>query len=660
MDDFVGVNPANLEELTKRLHRLHEVLSRNGPLIRQTMQQWGSEVGFAPLTRLTEAAMDDARDMRARTARARDLANQKGWDPATLRPQGEWVLTGLPPRYLDLDWAATGQSGTQAVQDVQALNDVLDAASDGSEKARPGVAQPSQSARLTQLAQRITEHLGDKDYLATFWAEGGAAALRAASTLYEGPGGSLPSADSVNLLQALGASLAAASRMRTGTGKDSGPVLSAQTRAAITKNSDPWSTGMLFKYGPDGKSWDHRLLAEVTRSMLDARAAGKTQVGPADRALPVHSGDQQALADFDPVVAVLDRAAENGVAARHVLGDQASGLKYAKMLVSDDWRTLGYDGYSTDTPRRGPLQVDMSAHPAGFIKAAVSAERGATEDAKESAWSVVNIVQATAEFAKLHPGEVLPHPIRQSLIHAADRYLPDLAASVEGYGNKVLPLNDQPDAPWAAYVNHTKLKAFLKQALHDPKDLGSFQGKMEARISASVAASIRNPGQNYLRQMGGLNGMIATVEKDLNFEGAQLRDQKAQRLKTLLSIVSGGYGALSFSDAFGKGTTSQVFVAMAQPPANDSISTDNAVNALKVGEDEFRETLLNVKIPVIQGLVGAGVVKLPPDTAWYKDGAIIPDAELTNWYNAHERVVYGDRRLGEWVADARHAMEVQR
>ncbi len=102
------------------------------------------------------------------------------------------MLTGLPPRYLDLDWAATGQSGTQAVQDVQALNDVLDAASDGSEKARPGVAQPSQSARLTQLAQRITEHLGDKDYLATFWAEGGAAALRPLPPCTRAPGARCP------------------------------------------------------------------------------------------------------------------------------------------------------------------------------------------------------------------------------------------------------------------------------------------------------------------------------------------------------------------------------------------------------------------------------------------------------------------------------------
>ncbi|GIH72679.1 hypothetical protein [Sphaerimonospora thailandensis] len=651
MDGFVGVNPANLEELAKRLHRLHEVLSRNGPLIRQTMQQWGSEVSLAPLARLTDTALDDARDMRARTARAHDLANLKSLDPTTLRPRGEWVLTGLPPRYLDLDWTATGQSGTQAVQDVQALNDVLATASGSPERARPD---------LAQVAQRITEHLGDKDYLATFWAQGGAAALKAASTLYEGPGGSLLSADSVSLLQALGASLAAASRLRTGTGKDSRPLLSAATRAAITKNSDPWSTGMLFKHGPDGTSWDPQLLAEVTRSMLDARAAGRTHVGPADKALPIHSGDQQALADFDPVAAVLDRAAENGLAARHVLGDQANGVKYATMLVSDDWHTLGYDGYSMDTPRRGPLQVDMSSHPAGFIRAAVSAERGATEDAKESAWAVVNVVQATAEFSKLHPGDVLPHPIRQSLIHTADRYLPDLAESVIGYGNGARPLNDQPNAPWVAYVNQAALDAFLKQALHDPKDLGSFQGNMEARISASVAASIRNPDKDYLRQLSSLNGAIAKIEKDLKFDSAQLRDQQTQRIKTFLSVISGGYGALSFSNAFGKGTISQVFVAMAQPPINDSLSTDNAVEALKSGEDEFRETLLRVRLPVIQGLIAVGAIKLPPDTSWYKEGAITPNVDLTNWYNAHERVVYGGRRLGEWVADAEHAMGVQR
>lgn len=107
MDDFVGVNPANLEELTKRLHRLHEVLSRNGPLIRQTMQQWGSEVGFAPLTRLTEAAMDDARDMRrvrhgrvtwpTRKAGIRRRSDPRGSGCSPVCRRDIWISTGPPP-----------------------------------------------------------------------------------------------------------------------------------------------------------------------------------------------------------------------------------------------------------------------------------------------------------------------------------------------------------------------------------------------------------------------------------------------------------------------------------------------------------------------------------------------------------------------------------
>ncbi|GAB3883675.1 hypothetical protein GCM10027612_16170 [Microbispora bryophytorum subsp. camponoti] len=101
--------------------------------------------------------------------------------------------------------------------------------------------------------------------------------------------------------------------------------------------------------------------------------------------------------------------------------------------------------------------------------------------------------------------------------------------------------------------------------MHDPKDLGAFEGRMDARISASVAASIRDPNQNYLTQMSALNGLIAGIKRDFRFSEAQQLDERAQHFQTFLSIISGGWGALGFSKALGAGAVSQVFIAVAQP-----------------------------------------------------------------------------------------------
>ncbi|MEU7913489.1 hypothetical protein [Microbispora bryophytorum] len=664
MGEFVGVDPENLKELTKRLEQLHDLLARHSPLIRQKMQKWGSEVGTVPLPGLIAAALDDVRDMDARTTRAHELARQQGWSALGPAPGVPGLTFNRPPN-VRLDWEATGQSGYQGKRDAETLTAAL--ADKNPESTR---------IALSGLSERLQRHLADNDYQAAFWAGAGPLALRAARALYERAGGALFSAESVSVLRALGASLAAASQMRVGTGKDRRPLLPAAIRAGLTGNSDPWSVGMLVKYGPEGRSWDSRMLADLTRAMLDARAAGKTIWPPARGTLETDadaSRHQRLMAEYDAVGAVLQRAAENGLAARHVLGDPDTGLKYARMLVSDSWHTPGYDASLYSSAYLDPIsrdaapgyleppgKIDTSSSTAAFLKAAVSAERGTSADAKESAWSVVHIAQATADFSKLHPQMVLPKEIRQALIYTADRYLPDFAASVNGYGNKARPHGDQPGAPWVSYVDSSALTELLRQALHDPKDLGAFEGRMDARISASVAASIRDPNQNYLTQMSALNGRIATIKKDFKFNEAQQLDEKAQHFQTFLSIISGGWGALSFSKALGAGTVSQVFVAVAQPPTSELINTDHKVEASKTNEDEFRARLLHVKIPVIQGLLIADAIDLPANTSWYRNGAISPNADFTDWYTTHERVVYGGRRLEEWVGEAEHAMDMQR
>ncbi|MEV4456913.1 hypothetical protein [Microbispora sp. NPDC049633] len=666
MGEFVGVDPENLKELTKRLEQLHELLARHSPLIQQKMQKWGGEVAVTALPGLIAAALDDVRDMDARTTRAYELARQQGWSALGPAP-GVPGLTFHRPPHVRLDWEATGQSGYQGQRDAETLAAAL-------------AAKDPEDARIALLGlpDSLRRHLADKDYQAAFWAGAGPLALRAARALYERAGSALFSAESVSVLRALGASLAAASQMRVGTGTDRRPLLPAATRATLTGSSDPWSVGMLVKYGPEGRSWDSRLLADLTRAMLDARAAGKTIWPPTRGKLETDvdaSRHQRLMAEYDAVGAVLQRAAENGMAARHVLGDPATGPKYARMLVSDSWHTPGYDAslYSSaylDPVSRDaapgylepPGKVDTSSSTAAFLKAAVSAERGTSVDAKESAWSVVHIVQATAEFSKLHPQTVLPREIRHALIYTADRHLPDFAASASHEFTASIAMQRGEDAanPWAAVVRPAELEALFGQALQEPKEFGAYKGKMDGRISVAVAATIRDPSdQNYLREMGGLYGMIQRIQGDHHFAEEQLKDEQATRTQTAISVISGGFGALSFSNPLGPGTITQILVALAAPPLSAKFDTDYALQAFRSNADDFRSQVLHVEAPVLQGLILAGAIDPPDDASWAKNGVVAPNAAMVDWVSRHADTRYSGKTLTEWVKEAQDAMRLQ-
>ncbi|TQS20194.1 hypothetical protein [Microbispora hainanensis] len=623
------------------------------------MQKWGSEVAVTSLPGLIAAALDDVRDMDARTTRAYELAREQGWSVLSRAPGLPGLAFDRPPS-VRLDWEATGQSGNQGKRDAETLAAAL--AAKNPEEARTA---------LLGLPESLQRHLADEDYQAAFWAGAGPLALRAARALYERTGSALFSAESVSVLRALGASLAAAGQMRVGTGKDRRPLLPDATRAALAANSDPWSVGMLVKYGPEGRSWDSRLLADLTRAMLDARAAGKTIWPPARGPLETDadaSRHQRLMAEYDAVGAVLQRAAENGMAARHALGDQATGLKYARMLVSDSWHTPGYDPgpfLSSYAHPGGVLpptgQVDLSAPTAAFLKAAVSAERGTSADAKESAWSVVHIVQATAEFSKLHPQTVLPIQIRQALTYTIERYLPDFAKSVgHDFTAQPLPKENDPANPWTVVVRNSELEAMLAQALRAPEDFGRLKGTLNARVAVAVAATIKDPSDaDYLSEIAGLYGMVQRLQNDRHFADEQLRDEEETRNQTALAILAGGFGALSFSNPWGPGTIAQFLTGGSAPVVNESFDTDHALRALKDNADAFRKQVLQIEVPVVRGLIASGALHPPRDASWYTNGRLTPNAEFVEWLSDHAETSYGGRTLLQWIRAAQEAMRMQ-
>ncbi|MCT9931958.1 hypothetical protein N5079_17285 [Planotetraspora sp. A-T 1434] len=681
MGEFVGVDPANLRELTHRLQALQETLSKHGPAMQQKMQKWGSNVSFAVLPRLIDEALNDARDMDARTSRAYDLAAEQGWNPFGVKPTGGSPYRDVPPPapIVRLDWATTGQSGYQAQRDAAELSGLLAHTDPATLMAMYGRDKGVIRGLLAPLAERLRGHLNDKDYLGVFWQSVGPLAARLAKTLHDNGSSTDPllTKEDTAILAAFGAALAAATRLRTSSGSGDSKALLPDSAKAALRAGDPWSIGMLLKYGPHGTAWDTDFLTDITRFMLDARKAGKIDWPSSHQQLTTDmdaNHHQRALAEFDAMGAVLDRAAENGKAARHVLGNPTTGLAYTRMLVNDSWHTPGYDPaayfskYVDATSRSAdpdylpdPGKINLSSHTAAFLQAAVSAGRGTTLDAKESAWSVVNIVQSTSEFSKVHPGTVLPHEIRKALIFTADRYLPDFAASVNhDFTSAAMQKANDTSNPWTPVTKASELEAFFNQALQDPEEFGAFKGMMDGRISIAVAATIKDPSdENYLVEMGSLYGLIERLKGQRHFATEQLADEDAARRQTALSIVTGGFGALSFNKALGIGTISQIIVALATPPASGMFDTGHALQALRENADAFRTQVLHVEVPVIQGLITAGAVRPPANASWISNGVVTPDAALADWISQHAETEYSGKTLTEWIRDAQDAMRLQ-
>ncbi|GAA1505736.1 hypothetical protein GCM10009677_42650 [Sphaerisporangium rubeum] len=306
MDEFAGVEPAGLQELAHRLKRLHSLLAEHGPMIQRNMRRWDSTLSFAAFPHLLDEALRDARDMAARATRAHALAGH-------LTTADGPPASSAVPATVRLDWEATGHAGERAGQDAETLARLA-----GGEDTAAGApaAEDGAAARLHEDLVR-----GDAAYLAAFWGQACPIALQAVRTLARRAGPRLFGPADVALLRALGGSLASVTRMRRGNGADARPLLPDAALDEITKHPDQWSVATLVRYGPDGRDWDGDILAVITRAVLEAHSTGR-----------VEPPEQARGADLDPVAAVLRRAAENGHAARILLGDPATCPEHAALL----------------------------------------------------------------------------------------------------------------------------------------------------------------------------------------------------------------------------------------------------------------------------------------------------------------------------------------
>jgi hypothetical protein len=454
-----------------------------------------------------------------------------------------------------------------------------------------------------------------------------------------------------NILNAFGASLAAASRKG---------VLSRQAQESFTKTGDLWSAAMLLKFGPSGKDYGSKgapFLAQMGRTALDARINDRENRKGAGWWYP--AGSLAFKEEYEPTLAVLQRLGENNRAARLVTGDPQTGLKYVRELVSDQWV------YASSPRAQG---IDYSHYAGNVLKAAAYHQRGTTEDAHLATQSVANMILAANEFHNAkREGQTLPANLRHAMTDISIAYIPDLAIS-SPFGDSDPPnpeftvskQDGSKDSPWTVASSGTQLKAFLSEILTDPKDLGRFKGAINGQFSWAIRATVQSAavdgGHNYLSDFANLRGVVHEIEGNQNFEGAKAQDAATEEKKMFLSMLTAGFGSIPGGQTL-EGT--KAFVSVAQPAMDSLFDTGHAARAMERNETATRNLVFSMSIPVVQGLLDSGEVKVPPGTPGFKDGKVVPGTDFNIWYSNHVFRQYAGRELQAWVELAERGVKRQ-
>ncbi|MEU1627012.1 hypothetical protein ABZ746_17165 [Streptomyces sp. NPDC020096] len=651
MSEFAGVDPHRVRLLANRLKDLADAIAKNGPIIRTNFSNWGGTLDLGQLAVQAAQVGQDAHDMTLRADEAANLLRQGSITMCT--PSGDWV---------SIPWNTGDINPTQeAQQEAAELKKAVDNPND------PGSRQV-----ITDIAQSMTDHQGDSAYMTAFMLSGGLGELaKTANALHaeDAHDGVVLSKDSQGLLAQFAQSTQIMSRLAV-QGNYPHPAPDYLAQLTNPPTGDIWSAAMLFKYGPSGDKWDPTVLAAMTRTELDARQSGTLEVPTPDVQL-IHVPDnsiasyeqkvelQSMLADFDPACAVLDRATQNGYAARLVLGGP-NGERYAHDLLNNGWQTPG-DSYQE--PSGGLVDggvaaipgVDLSNHVAAFLQAATSAQFGNSDDAKLSAAALVNIVQVTGKLDPSKPDQVLPKSIREAFVKIADAHTADLSYSAaEGFADGQYLDN----GVWLAQVQRDELDAFLRQATHDPQDAGRLKGCMDARISGAVGQQIQD-GQKWLENMGRLSGMVQTAIGENHFSAEEAKSSALTENEMLMNILTTGLTAIPAPEAGVGAVATKIanpLMASGNYWAQPKLPQGDPAAALQQTDKDFIKDKQWVQVPVIQGLIDAGQIHPPADASWYQDGHVVANGDFGTWVQMHKSDSYSGQSLDTWINSAVQAI----
>lgn len=640
-EQFAGVDPERVAQAAGALEQLRDALSANVPIITSTMAAYGAEVNLSPLRVALGRAPGEAADMRARAR----LAAIAAATPGALSTTG---MVSIPWDHQSVD-AADAQAEAQALAVAEASKD-------------PKAAR----AAIQAIQQDLADHQGDTTYLSAFYNAAGRQVTSLARVLNseDGHGGTLLTQQDDKILATFAHGLATVTRLPAGQG------LSAEALAQYTKPQDVWSAAMLIKAGPAGQAYGTgqgaELLAGLTRTILDARASGQFTI-PLDtsqlRDGPYDQQVQQALRNYDPLVALLRTDAQNQMAAMEVIGGP-NGAAYARQLLHTPFSRYSFEMDSNGKTVFHSISPDPNQPPFGpdiregllpqqilanFLSASTSGPREGPGSAY-SAWAAYNLITNTPTPAGDN-GIELSEPVRQALMQTFGRYLPDLASS-SFTGVATDPVFSSGGQQMIG-VGHDSLGTFLKQIVVVPKDYAIIHAMAGVAIGNSVGLTAQGnrPGVAY-QAFGSLYSLISTEQSNLNIYNADQQDIRNQELNAMISIAQTGFGMVPG----GKVLTKAQELASLTSPLIPQFSTDNGANAVADADTRQGMEELMVEIPLIRGLVKTGALTLPPGSF---DANGNPTPALGDWLSAEGyNVKVGDQTLAQWMGEVQQAMGV--
>jgi hypothetical protein len=656
MSDNVGFEPNRLDQLSKKLQSVAQVLDGNLQQISSIIASVGGSVsGASKIGYWVSEAHNDANDMSYRSQRAWQLYRQQNKNPFFVGPRSGVV---------DINWVETSQGGRQAAQDAHdfgsAIND-------------PNTPQSRQ--QLKSLAKKLRDHVNDKDYTSTLWntlSDPGLAA-RLARVLHDqdvrqnadmtgnrdAPYPQILSGESKKILADVAASLAAASKQPQ--------ALPQGVRDKLTKpdHGDLWSSSMLFKYGPHGKAWDKSLLANMARSIYDWRGPSRPVPGNSPTAsgpgwwktlLPQGPGaadfvDPKVLQEVDPTCAILDRLSESPGAARDFMTGKNGG-KYTDLLVGTPPWITGSDG----------KQIDLSGRAGNVIKAATHIAASDNDIGAQAAkWAMLNTILAANKFKNVGPGGGLvkmPPALRHAITSASLEHIPDLALSAKfDPDNGVDHFGGDSNSPLEIRVSKADLESFLKVTLTDSHDIGEFHGAVLAYLRIAVADGSVNASSPTIDAAAQLDGLLRKSTSLRALEKARSKDLAIGILKSLAApgFEKVGKAIVPKREGFA-GDTQDAAVGIARDKAQSLIFPEFEGKARGENDVKYQRELSLLEQVAAEGLISAGQLPDPFDERISKPTANAPVTfSASFWVDGHIQLVTARQRR-DWIGYAeRHA-----
>lgn len=605
--------------------------------------------------------------------------------------------SGLTKAAQDLTWAqdqlpmlSTRRALAQAVMDMNpgmtytdigaGPLDTSDAQTAAQLLAEAEASGNSKAARaaVQAIQQDIQIHIDQGSagtaWLTAFYNAAGPQIAGLANTLHSEDGTGLTplSKQDQQILNTYATGLAAVSKAGT---------LQQSTIDQLTADSTLWSATMLLKYGPSGSAYGTQtgfvngqngqngkaaviqqgLLAQMTDAVYQASQNGTLNIPLNWQDAQWADQQKQLLSEMqsqDPFTTMLQLDAQNKVAAGQVLAGP-DGAAIAKALEQQPFmnylqgQTQGYSGPGQYTvngfgaDKGGPFNHEFLINQqviANFLNAATqdptypgqSPPRGTDALSYQAAQAAINILNNVPS-----PNNVdMAEPVRQALLTTLGRYMPDIASSMNfNSGNSstwpqpvqgtfMLQLNGQGNGP---------LATLLQQIESNAHDAGVLQGEIASafgnQYGLQAAGQGQSPGDsNLASDLAKLYGMTITQQQNLGYSAKQAQDAANAEINTIISMGEAGVGLIPG----GKAVTAAKGLASVGFPAIPTLSTDNAAQQAASDLNNYATTEGMLNIPMVQGLINAGIVVPPSGASWYQNGQVVPNGQFVTWWDEHK------------------------